>query len=112
MLVFIVKGFEIKTIYSWWMLWFNNHVEYFGSVLPGEIVYYYAGSSCSVHLSNEGVVVNGHEVTVQFLGGSSVQSYTSAKMMTSSIVHVSNYNFPVKLSNFILCYKTIVESQQ
>ena len=50
-------------------------MEYFGSVFPGEIVYYYAGSSISVHLINEGVVVNGHEVTVQFLGGNSVQSY-------------------------------------
>ena len=39
------------------------------------IFYCYAGSSCSVHLINEGVVVNGHEVSIQFLGGSSVQSY-------------------------------------
>ena len=39
------------------------------------IFYCYAGSSCSVHLINEGVEVRGHDVTVQFLGGSSVQSY-------------------------------------
>ena len=40
-----------------------------------KIVYCYVGSSCLVHLINEGVVVNGHEVTIQFLGGNSVQSY-------------------------------------
>ena len=40
-----------------------------------KIVYCCAGSSCSVHLINEGVVVSGHDVTIQFLGGSSVQYY-------------------------------------
>ena len=57
-----------------------------------KIVYCYVGSSCLVHLINEGVVVNGHDVTVQFLGDCKVQSYISAKLVTITFTHVSNIN--------------------
>ena len=32
-------------------------------------------SSCVVHLINDGVVVNGYDVSIQFLGSRSVRSY-------------------------------------
>ena len=32
-------------------------------------------SSCVVHLTNDGVVVNGYDVSIQFLGSRSVHSY-------------------------------------
>ena len=70
----------VKTLYSeqfsnayWHKHFMCNSVHIL--VIHEDCLLVCTGSSCSVHLINEGVVVNGHEVTVQFLGGSSVQSY-------------------------------------
>ena len=59
-------------------------------------------SSCVVHLTNDGVVVNGYDVSIQFLGSRSVHSYL-CKMDDGSFYACKN----IAISKYMSIYKHI-----